>query len=136
MNSLFHSVFASHLAFKGASQLAHWNVVGKDFYQMHLLFGKIYEILEGQTDTFAEQARGLGVEIPARAFNQVPDIEWSMNIELVEWLLTLCVRYRSDLELLRNVLEDEKQYGFVNVVEGFLTDSNTICYLLKSTLEV
>jgi hypothetical protein len=46
------------------------------------------------------------------------------------------VRYRSDLELLRNVLEDEKQYGFVNVVEGFLTDSNTICYLLKSTLEV
>jgi starvation-inducible DNA-binding protein len=136
MNSLFNSVFASHLAFKGASQLAHWNVVGKDFYQLHQLFGKIYEILEGQTDTFAEQARGLGIEIPANAFNQVPDLEWSMNIELVEWLMTLCVRYKSDLEIMRDVLEQEKQYGFVNVIEGFLTDSNTICYLLKSTLEI
>lgn len=136
MNSLFNSVFASHLAFKGASQLAHWNVVGKDFYQLHQLFGKIYEILEGQTDTFAEQARGLGIEIPANAFNQVPDLEWSMNIELVEWLMALCVRYKSDLEIMRDVLEQEKQYGFVNVIEGFLTDNNTICYLLKSTLEI
>lgn len=136
MNSLFNSVFASHLAFKGASQLAHWNVVGKDFYQLHQLFGRIYEILEGQTDTFAEQARGLGIEIPANAFNQVPDLEWSMNIELVEWLMMLCVRYKSDLEIMRDVLEQEKQYGFVNVIEGFLTDNNTICYLLKSTLEI
>lgn len=135
MNSLFYSVFASHLAFKGAAQLAHWNVVGKDFYQMHLLFAKIYETLESQTDTFAEQARGLGIEIPASVFNQVPDLEWSMNIELVEWLMGLCMRYKSDLELLRDVLEQERQFGFLNVVEGFLTDSNSLCYLLKSTLD-
>lgn len=135
MNSLFYSVFASHLAFKGAAQLAHWNVVGKDFYQMHLLFAKIYETLESQTDIFAEQARGLGIEIPASVFNQVPDLEWSMNIELVEWLMGLCMRYKSDLELLRDVLEQEKQFGFLNVIEGFLTDSNSLCYLLKSTLD-
>jgi DNA-binding ferritin-like protein len=135
MNSLFYSVFTSHMAFKGAAQLAHWNVVGKDFYQLHLLFGKVYETLDSQTDTFAEQARGLGVEIPAGVFNQVPDIEWSVNIELVEWLMLLCMRYKSDLELFRDVLEQEKQHGFVNVIEGFLTDSNTLCYLLKSTLE-
>jgi hypothetical protein len=58
-----------------------------------------------------------------------------MNIELVEWLMLLCMRYKSDLELLRDVAEQEKQYGFVNIIEGFLTDSNTLCYLLKSTLE-
>lgn len=136
MNPLVFSVFASHIAFKSATQLAHWNVVGKDFYQFHLLFQKIYSLLDEQTDLLAEQIRGVGVEIPARVFNQVPDVEWSVSLDLVEWILTLCMRYKSDLELLRDVAEQEKQYGFVNVIEGFLTDSNTICYLLRSTLEV
>lgn len=135
MNSLFYSVFASHLGFKGAAQLSHWNVVGRDFYQLHLLFGRVYEILDEQTDVLAEQARGLGIEIPAHAFNQVPDFEWSTGADLVEWLLTLCVKYKADLELIRDLAEQENQFGFVNIIEGFLTDSNTICYLLKSTLE-
>lgn len=136
MTSLFYSVFASLLSFKGAAQLAHWNVVGKDFYQLHRLFQRVYEILDAQTDTFAEQARGLGIEITAHVFNQVPEIEWTTSADLVEWLLTLCMRYKSDLELIRDVAEQEKQFGFVNVIEGFLTDSNTLCYLMKSVLEV
>jgi DNA-binding ferritin-like protein len=136
MNSLVYPVFASHFAFKGAAQLAHWNVVGRDFYQLHLMFQKIYETLDEQTDVLAEQVRGLGVEIPASVFNQVPDTEWSTGIDLVEWVLTLCMRYKSDLELLRDVAEQEKQFGLVNVIEGFLTDCNVSCYLLKSTLEV
>jgi hypothetical protein len=45
------------------------------------------------------------------------------------------MKYRSDLELLRDVAEQEKQFGLVNVVEGFLTDSNIIHYLLGSVLE-
>lgn len=135
MNPLVLSVFASHIAFKSAAQLAHWNVVGRDFYQLHLLFQKIYGILDEQTDLLAEQIRGLGIEIPATAFNQVPDVEWSVGIDLVEWVLMLCMRYKSDLELLRDISEQEKQYGFVNIIEGFLTDCNTTCYLLKSTLE-
>ncbi len=135
MNSLFYSVFASLISFKSAAQLAHWNVVGKDFYQLHLLFERIYETLDAQVDTFAEQARGLGIEIPAHVFNQVPDLEWETGTDLVEWLMTLCLRYKSDLDLIRDVAEQEKQFGFVNVIEGFLSDSNSLCYLLKSVLE-
>jgi starvation-inducible DNA-binding protein len=135
MNSLFISVFTSHISFKAATQLAHWNVVGKNFYQLHLLFQKIYETLEEQTDSFAEQGRGLGIEIPAYVFNQVPDVEWSVDSDLVEWILSLCMRYKSDLELLHEVAEQEKQFGLLNVIDGFLTDCNVSCYLLKSTLE-
>jgi DNA-binding ferritin-like protein len=124
------------MSFKGAAQLAHWNVIGRDFYQLHLLFQKIYEILESQTDSFAEQARGLRIEIPAHGFNQVPDVTWTTGMDLVIALESLCIRYRSDLELLRDVLEQEKQFGFVNVIEGFLTDVNTIQYLLHSILEI
>lgn len=123
------------MSFKGAAQLAHWNVVGRDFYQLHLLFERIYGILDAQVDLIAEQGRGLGIEIPARVFNEVPELEWTTGFDLVSRLMGLCMRYRSDLELLRDVAEQEKQFGLVNVIEGFLTDSNTIHYLLNSVLE-
>ena len=136
MNSLFHSVFSSLISFKGAAQLAHWNVVGRDFYQLHSLFEKVYETLDAQVDTFAEQGRSLGIEIPGSVFNQVPDVEWTTGYDLAEWLLTLCMRYKSDLTLIRDVAEQENQIGFVNMIEGFLMESNTLCYLLRSTLEI
>lgn len=39
---------------------AHWNVKGKDFYQLHLLFDAIAEELEGFMDELAERATSLG----------------------------------------------------------------------------
>lgn len=135
MNSLFHPVFSSLIGFKGAAQLAHWNIVGKDFYQLHKLFERVYETLDSQVDPFAEQLRGLGIEIPAAVFNQVPDIDWTTGRDLVQWLLNLCLKYRSDLTIFRAAAEQENQFGFINIIEGFLSDVNTLYYLLNSTLE-
>ena len=39
---------------------AHWNVKGKDFYQLHLLFYSIAEHLEDHIDTIAERITSLG----------------------------------------------------------------------------
>lgn len=39
---------------------AHWNVKGKDFYQLHLLFDEIAEELEGFVDLIAERVTSLG----------------------------------------------------------------------------
>jgi starvation-inducible DNA-binding protein len=39
---------------------AHWNVKGKDFYQLHLLFDEIAEELDGFVDKLAERATSLG----------------------------------------------------------------------------
>jgi starvation-inducible DNA-binding protein len=39
---------------------AHWNVKGKDFYQLHLLFDEIAEELQGFMDELAERATSLG----------------------------------------------------------------------------
>lgn len=135
MQSTFYSVFTSYFALLGASQLAHWNIVGENFYQLHLLFEKVYGILESHKDLLAEQARGEKIEIPAKVFNEVPDIEWSDGEDLIEWLIGLLMRYKSDLDLLRDTCEQNRNYGFVNVIEGFLTDCNTIKYLLVSSLE-
>jgi starvation-inducible DNA-binding protein len=47
------------------TQNFHWNVVGSDFYQLHLLFETQYEDLAGATDELAERIRALGFRAPA-----------------------------------------------------------------------
>ncbi|HVM44866.1 MAG TPA: DNA starvation/stationary phase protection protein Dps [Candidatus Thermoplasmatota archaeon] len=39
---------------------AHWNVKGMDFYQLHLLFDELAEIVEKHVDALAERATALG----------------------------------------------------------------------------
>lgn len=42
------------------AKFAHWNVKGKDFYQLHLLFDTIAEHLEEAADSLAERVTALG----------------------------------------------------------------------------
>jgi|LauGreDrversion4_2_1035121.scaffolds.fasta_scaffold55107_1 starvation-inducible DNA-binding protein len=119
-----------------AAQLAHWNVTGKDFYQLHLLFERIYGTLSGQLDGLAEQARGCGVEIPAKIFNSVPEIEYGESKELIKEIGRLNSKYKSSLKDLHEDCGDEGNLGLVNVLEGYLTEVNTVEYLLKSVLDL
>ncbi|MDB5352625.1 MAG: DNA-binding protein starvation-inducible [Planctomycetota bacterium] len=54
----------SHLAdtfdLMSQTKQAHWNVKGKDFYQLHLLFDEIAEELEDFIDLIAERCTSLG----------------------------------------------------------------------------
>lgn len=118
----------------GASRLAHWNIEGSDFYQFHLLFERVYGMVEEKVDGLAEQARGLGIEIKAKIFNSVPEIDWVTSKDLCENLLELNKNFQDGLERLREEAEDSKMYGVVNVVEDILTDCNVISYLLNSVL--
>lgn len=119
----------------GAARLAHWNIVGTDFYQFHLLFERIYETVEGKVDILAEQARGTRVEIKASIFNSVPELTWATGPDLCEKLQKLNIEFREGLERLREEAESAKNYGVVNIVEDILSDCNTIEYLLGSILE-
>lgn len=120
----------------GAARLSHWNVVGRDFYQFHLLFERIYETVEGKVDVFAEQARGLGIEIPATIFNSVPEVEWEKYEDIVEQLLKLNTEFKNGLLRLRSEADEAGEFGIVNVIEDILSDCNTIKYLLSSVLEI
>jgi starvation-inducible DNA-binding protein len=42
----------------------HWNVTGRDFYQLHELFGEIYEDAFEAIDPMAEQIRTMGASAP------------------------------------------------------------------------
>lgn len=58
---------------------AHWNVKGRNFYQFHLLFDEIAEVLEQHADDIAERATELGGEATgtlrmAAATSRIPEM--------------------------------------------------------------
>ena len=53
------SLAASHDVWSQVKQ-AHWNVKGKDFYQLHLLFDEVAAVLYEQIDEIAERITTLG----------------------------------------------------------------------------
>ena len=59
------AAFASEYAFYLKAQNFHWNVEGDDFYELHGLFGQIYEEVGGILDDFAENIRKCQAYAPA-----------------------------------------------------------------------
>lgn len=135
MKEEFISAFTKYHSLNGATHLAHWNITGMFFFQLHGLFERIYTILDAHEDGFAEQARGCGIEIPAKVFNDVPEIDWESPRDLLTSLLGLTMGYKEGLDNLHKECEDKGNLGFINLIEGFLTDINTIQYLVRSTLD-
>jgi starvation-inducible DNA-binding protein len=68
------------------TRIAHWNVVGPDFPQLHKLFEGQYKELEDAIDEIAERARQCGTTIPptlARLIENspVPDRDMMANAQ-------------------------------------------------------
>jgi starvation-inducible DNA-binding protein len=88
------TAFASEYAFAIKAQNFHWNCEGPLFYQLHLLFERIYTEVYDSIDTFAEQLRALQIYTPAslqkfsmltavKDENEVPDFHGMLG-ELLE----------------------------------------------------
>lgn len=132
MNPIFTQVLELQHNLIEAAHLAHWNVVGVDFYHFHLLFERVYETFAAKFDPMAEQVRGLGVEIPASIMNSVPELEWETPAELCHELCELVKELQEGLNRAREEAEEDKNYGLIAAIEDLLVDCNTTCYLLES----
>lgn len=119
----------------GASQLAHWNITGDggEFYSLHLLFGRVYEMVSSHLDPLAEQARGSKIEIPAKVFHDVPEIDWENGKELAEELHSIAEELCEAMETLHKECDEEGEYGILNLIEGAMTDLRSVKYLLGSS---
>lgn len=60
VNVALQKAVANTYALTALTQNAHWNVVGRDFFQLHLAFGAQYEDLFDTIDLLAERIRALG----------------------------------------------------------------------------
>jgi starvation-inducible DNA-binding protein len=66
------NAFATTYAFLVKSENFHWNVTGPDFIQYHQLFGKIYDEVDDELDSFAEHVRAIRCYVPA-SFSQLSE---------------------------------------------------------------
>jgi starvation-inducible DNA-binding protein len=60
MIALLNQQLADMFDLYGQTKQAHWNVKGAEFFQIHLLFDKLAEEVEGYVDLLAERVTALG----------------------------------------------------------------------------
>lgn len=133
------SAFASEYAYLIKAQNFHWNVVGREFYPDHLLFGRIYEEVQGSLDAFAENLRKSGVVVPAGAaqigqlsiITDSPDTAPTSRVMIA----SLCDDSERLVDLYGSVYqaaEERRNFGLAN----FLADRQDAhaghCWMLKS----
>jgi starvation-inducible DNA-binding protein len=72
LSRLLADIYATYLK----TQNFHWNLSGREFYSLHLLFEKQYEELAEEVDAVAERVRALGfyVEASFTAFKEMTRI--------------------------------------------------------------
>jgi DNA-binding ferritin-like protein len=135
METAFIDALTKLCSVSNSARLCHWNISGKgnNFYSLHLLFAKIYELAEAEIDGLAEQARGSKVEIPAKVFHDVREIEWSTGDEMAEELHKVVEELCDALDSLHKKADSADEFGVLNVVEGLMTQARVMKYLLAST---
>jgi len=117
-----------------AARMAHWSVRGPNFYESHLLFGRIYETAGDKTDTLVEVLRPLGYNPSFEEFaGPGGELASFAAPELVNFLMGYCTTYYAALVKLREASKDDKMFvGLVNLLEQLCEDANGIMYLLAA----
>jgi|GEM_PF-6746252 len=119
---------------------AHWNVKGENFYQLHLLFMRIYELLDGFEDRFAENMRSLFILVPnspkfladcKMEFPENPNQTGKKYLELIHAgnrMLAECA-----IECMDTCTKLGK-HGIANMLQDIVEATGAIYYLVESQL--
>ena len=142
LNKAVLTAFASEFSFYLKTHGFHWNTTGKDFYEYHLLFERIYSDVYGAIDPFAENVRTLQVFVPASlsglsAITQIEDCVDNPPPTKEEMVAELIDDNETMLQLLKtvyNLCELYGKFGFQNFIADGLTAHETHGWLLRSSM--
>jgi starvation-inducible DNA-binding protein len=104
----------------------HWNVEGRDFAQLHKLFGKIQEELAAAIDVTAEQIRALDEYAPGSytRFKELASVEEEVKIPtasaMVDKLLVANDRVIASLNSAMEQAKIANNEGIINFLGGRL----------------
>lgn len=138
--SILNETVANLINIRYQAKNAHWNCSGPLFYELHLLFDRIYDDYEDLIDRLAERLRGLGGRVSGTV-TQVNQLSVLVDQPLIDSALELAQSL-----LLR--LEELKTINLINIdlanAENDQTSLNVLCevqetidkhiYLLRSSL--
>lgn len=118
----------------------HWNLVGREFHDYHLLFDKQYNQLFGHMDLIAERVRSVGGIALGSMKEFVKDsilLEHSgatpepkvMITNLLKQYEQLIAHIRETIEMLE---EKTKDYGSINMLEDLIGQHEKTAWMLRS----
>ena len=116
----------------------HWNVVGKDFQQLHTLFGGQYETIFEELDRISEHMRYLNVK-PLSSLNRILEVSKikeassSANAErMISDLLQSNIDFCDMMGKISEEAEEQKSYATANLVQDLMESHGKFVWMLRS----
>jgi starvation-inducible DNA-binding protein len=137
MKVLLASTFAYYLK----AHFFHWSVEGKDFYQYHKFFQKIYEDSYGAVDPTAEFIRTLGEYAPG-SFTRYQELTRIQDQTKVPRAQLMLEELLHDSHIMVELLNEcfaaatnENKQDIANFIAERLTSTNKFIWMLASFLK-
>jgi starvation-inducible DNA-binding protein len=120
--SLLNKQLADTFDLYSQTKQAHWNVKGRDFFQLHELFDKLATGLIAHVDTIAERATALGgtalgTTRMAAAASRLP--EYPEIVESLESVAALAERYGNLANSTRAAIDAATELGDADTADLF-----------------
>ena len=116
----------------------HWNVVGKDFTQLHQLFGGQYEAMFGEIDRLSEHMRYLNVK-PLSSLSRMLEVtqiqEAASSTTADKMLSELLENNEKFCEMLKEIseeAEEQKSYATANMVQDLMESHGKFIWQLRA----
>ena len=119
------------------SRMAHWTVVGVNFYEFHLMMDRVYGDLSDLMDSLVEQLRALGF-VPTFELFKGPGIEFdhydchSLGEIVFDYLLALDGVIGMFYNFAEDHSKDPRLVGIGNQLQAMSSVVLTDIYLLQS----
>lgn len=118
---------------------AHWNVKGMNFYQLHLLFDELAEVVEKHVDLVAERATALGglamgTARMAAANSRLPEfpVEGVDEMTYVEALVERYATHATNLGTAINEVDALHDKGTADLLTDIVRDVDQSLYFLEA----
>jgi starvation-inducible DNA-binding protein len=140
--SALNKVLADVYVFYFKAHSFHWNVVGKDFPQLHKFFGKIYEEVFDEIDVIAEHIRTLDVMAPMNLTSLISNASFSENTTVLDSAGMVSALESDNTKLLANLLacaklaEAANDIGLNDYLTQLYDKHKKLAWMLSSTLKV
>jgi starvation-inducible DNA-binding protein len=117
-------VLADGFVFYFKAHSFHWNVVGKDFPQLHGFFGGIYEAVFGNVDRLAEEIRSLDAMAPMNLATLLSEAAIMENKSTLDGMGMVAALAADNQKILSGLLACQKMAEAANQVglSNFLQD--------------
>jgi starvation-inducible DNA-binding protein len=136
-----NKVFADAFVFYFKSHSFHWNVVGKDFPQLHEFFGKVYEGVFDNIDRLAEEIRAVGAMAPMNLASLIASASLMENkdpltgIEMVQKLRDDNLKILAGLLACQKMAEAADEVGLANFLQDLFDGHKKFGWMFDSILK-